>query len=247
MAHAELFRVLSLGKEAKLKVVAGKPIDTINELVQRRQAVPRVSGRIFRSLCSSGGTLGPLGSRARVAIVTVKVRLATGRELAVVGGGSISGQYFSLCIMMVYADATHHSLAASRLDSLHDLQGGLPLSWTHFLLRRRQLYACRRRLANSLAKGAPVSAMGQARWTYARQAMAALRLMAGFAGAAGPAVDADGLPETWAAGDVDAIDEAAVEPKAELAYETLGFGSITASGSNAGLRFQRPPGPPVSL
>ena len=78
-----------------------------------------------------------------------------------------------------------------------------------------------------------VSATGLARWTYARQAMAALRLMAGFAGAAGAAVDVDGLPETWAAGDVDAIDEAAVEPKAELAYETWWFGSITVSGSHA--------------
>lgn len=60
-------------------------------------------------------------------------------------------------------------------------------------------------------------------------------------------MDADGLPETWAAGDVGAIDEAAVEPKAKLAYETLGFGSITASGSNARLRFQRPQGPPLCL
>lgn len=66
--------------------------------------------------------------------------------------------------------------------------------------------------------------------THARQAIAALRLMGAFAGAAGAgaAVDVDGLPETWAAGEVDATDEAAVEPKAELPYEALGFGSMTA-------------------
>lgn len=89
MVLAKLFGVLLFGEEAKLEIVSREAIDTVDEILQRREVVPRIRrwhrgshDSAFCSLCFGSSTFGALGSCAWMAIVAVMIRLATRWEHA---------------------------------------------------------------------------------------------------------------------------------------------------------------------
>ena len=95
MVLAKLFGVLLFGEEAKLKVVSREAIDTVDEILQRREVVPRIrrwNGHdgAFCSFGLGSSTFGSLSSCAWMAIVAVMIRLATRWEHAEGGFGQQS-------------------------------------------------------------------------------------------------------------------------------------------------------------
>lgn len=224
MVFAQLFWILFLGKETELKIIARKAIDAVNQILERGQVFPGVSRQSGSSLCTFGsgsGAFWPFGSCARMAIVAVLVWLATAHKDAV-----------GLLARVLYGEHGKQGSGYAKVQYIpvFSSQAGFAAGFTRrccFVMNAFASHATasRGQLADSSnIHVAPRDATGL-KWTHLRQAIGALRLIPRLAPAAGVEVD-DGLPATLAAGDVDAADNPAVEPNAELAYEPLTLVSI---------------------